>query len=174
MDAFGLQKAAIAFKEFFLVVQFVLDLTDDQVETILGGDVEVGRKNGCIAHAVDALARFDFDHFDFIDFISKKLNTVAVVYVRQIDVDGIAAHAEGGAFEFNFGARIQTLHQFVQKCIARNDLPFLNADDPRFVIFRVTHTVNAGNRSHDDDVAPAREQVGGSPQAQFIHLFVDL
>ena len=129
-------------------------MADDHAQSFFRRDVEVGWKNGGSAHFFNSFARFHLDHFDFVDLVAKKLNPVAVVYIGQIDVHCITTYAKSCPFKLYLGAGIKAFDQFVQKGIAGNDLPLLDADDPGFVIFRIAHTIDAGNRSDDDDVAP--------------------
>jgi len=173
VDTAGFEEFSFAFEIFFLAVEFVFDFANNMVDAFPGCDVEVSGKDSGYLHAFDAFATFYFDLFDFLDFIAEESDAVAEVHIRKVDINGIAPDAEGSAAEVGFGAGVETFHEPEQETVPGNGLTFTDPDDPGFVVFRVAHTIDTGDRGNDNHVSSSREQGGGSPQTKFIHFFVD-
>ena len=173
LDPLGFQKTPFLLKVLDLAMQFILDLVHDLVYAFPRGHIQVGREDGGVLQGGDAMARFRLDLFDLLDLVAEEGHPITVLDIGQIDRYRIALHAEGGAPEIGFRARVQALHQLVEKVVARYYLPLFDANDAAFVVLRITHAVDARHRSHDDDVAPAAEQRRGGAQAQLVDLLVD-
>src|SRR5688500_13148702 len=146
---------------------------EDLHHLVFGSDVQVRRENGGRIHCTDAFAVAYVKTFDLFDLIAEESDAVAVVHIRQVNIHGIALHPEVAAVEIAGGAGIQRVYQPVQQRVAADGEPFVDADDPVLEIGRVTHTVNAGNAGHHDNVPPAGQQVGRGAEPELVQLFVD-
>src|SRR5690625_7758921 len=49
----------------------------------------------------------------------------------------------------------------------------MDADDPGYEVFRIYHTIYAGNRCDNDHIPATREERRSGSESQFVNFFVD-
>ena len=96
----------------------------------------------------------------------------ARLFVRRIDLDDVAAHAEGAAAELVIVALVLDLDQLAQDLVALHPLPALERQEHAVVRLRRTKAVDARHAGDDDDVAALEERSRGR-QPHAIDLVVD-
>ena len=117
------------------------------------------------------LTRQRIDLAQRVDLIPPHLDAVGLVLVGGIDFDHIAARAECSAPQL-FAALVLDIHEPPQQRLARRLLPFFQHYQHAVVGLRRTQAIDAGDGSHDDDVAPLEERPRRA-HAQFVELVVD-
>ncbi len=105
------------------------------------------------------------------DLRAPEFDGVGVVFIRRINFDAIAAHAERAPAQI-LGAVVLNVHQLAQQGFARGALPLFDLHAHAEIGFRRADAVDAGDRSDDDDVAPL-EQRPRRAHAQLVEFVVD-
>ncbi len=122
------------------------------------------------------LASADFagqriDLADFVDLIAPHFNAIAVVFVRGINFQNVAANAKGAAAEI-FAALVLNVHETPQQGLARSLVALFEHDQHSEVSFRRADAVDAGNAGDDDNVLTLEKRTGGA-HPQFVEFVVD-
>ena len=107
-----------------------------------------------------------------VDLVAEQPDAKRELFVRRIDLDDVAAHAEVAARELVVVALVLDLHQLAQDLIAIDALPFLERQHQPVVRLRRAQAVDARHAGDDDDVAALEERSGGR-QPHAIDLVVD-
>ena len=94
------------------------------------------------------------------------------VLVGRDYLQHVAANAEGASVEVVVVAGVLYVHEAAYDALHGHVLPLFHRDDEAGIVLRRAEAVDAGHRSHDDDVAP-REQGMGGGMAQLIDIVVD-
>ena len=87
-------------------MHFVLYLINNLVQHVLGSQIKISRKDGCIFHRSSALSCNDVKTFNLLDLISKENYSVAVVYIRKIDFNRVAFYTESSPPKFQRGSGV--------------------------------------------------------------------
>ena len=107
-----------------------------------------------------------------LDLVAPEFDAVGVVVVRGIDLDHVAAHAEGAALEVGVGALVENLHQLAGDVLALDLLSLFEEQQHAVVGFRRAQAVDAAYRGDDDAVAALEQRPGGG-EPQLVQLVVD-
>ena len=108
-----------------------------------------------------------------VDVVSKKFDAQGpFVMVSGDDFQHVPAHTEGPAMEVIVVTFILDFHQAGDEGIHGHMLPHFHRDDHAGVEFGGAQAVDAGNRSHDDHIAPCQQGMGRG-MAQFVDIVVD-
>src|SRR6266436_3754632 len=75
--------------------------------------------------------------------LAKELDPQSVFAPGGTDLDGVAAHPELAAGEFDVIARVLQIHQPVQQVLARDFHPGANRDDHRLIILFAADAIDA-------------------------------
>ena len=110
---------------------------------------------------------------DALDLVAPELHPHRDLLVGGEDLQRVAAHAELARGEDGVVALVENGDQVPEESLPVLRLPLAEADDHPAVLLRVTQAIDAGDRGHDDDVAPGEER-RGRREAQAVDLVVDL
>ena len=90
---------------------------------------EVFRRIDCRAlERGDRLARQDVDLRDTFDLIAPHLDANTLLFIRRIDLDGVAAHAKRATLERDVVPRILYAHERPQDVVTLDAFPFRERD----------------------------------------------
>ena len=107
-----------------------------------------------------------------VDLVAEQADAQRELFVRRIDLDDVAADAEGAAAELVVVALVLDFDQLAQDLIAVDPLPFLERQHQAVVGVGRSQAVDARHAGDDDDVA-ALEQRPRRRQPHAIDLVVD-
>ena len=107
-----------------------------------------------------------------VDLVAEQPDAKRDLFVRRIDLDDVAAHAEVAARELVIVALVLNLDQLAQDLIAIDALPFFERQHQAVVRIRRAEAVDARHAGDDDDVA-ALEERPRRRQPHAIDLVVD-
>lgn len=128
--------------------------------------------NGAFEHRF-ALARHDVDLADALDRIPEKLEAQRrVAAVNGENLHDIAPHAELIAVEADVIALILDIDQTADEIVPLDAGIGADGDDHAAVVDGVAQRIDAGDRRHNDDIAPLRQRRRGAV-AQLVDLVVD-
>ncbi len=111
------------------------------------------------------------DFADGFDLAAPHFDAQGEVFVRRIDFDHVAAHAERAAAQI-FGAVVLNFDQLAQNRFARDGLALFEHQHHAVIGLGRAEAVDAGDRSDDDHVAALEERARGA-HAQLVELVVD-
>ncbi len=174
MQALALQRSVRVVEVLNLLTQVQLDVLDGPVELIWRGDKEVGGEDAQFLQSALALHGYGIPHLDAFDLVIPKKNAVKQVPIGWKEVYGVAFDAEVAAFELPSGARIERLDKLMEQLLAGDALTGLNVDHLAIEGLRIAHAIEAGDRSHHQDIAAATKEGRGGAQPQFLNLVVNL
>jgi len=107
-----------------------------------------------------------------IDLVAEELYTVGIFIVGGVDLDDVAADAEGAAAEVDVVAIVEDFDEAASDVFAADALAFFEEEQHAVVGFRRAETVDARDGADDDGVAPL-EEAAGSGETEFIQFFID-
>ena len=172
VDALGLDEAA-----FFFELRFpVGELGDDGVD---GGGFALGLDD-VMRLWVDGEARVFLadgaeervDLREGVDLVAEELDAVGVFVVGGVDLDDVAADAEGAAAEVDVVALVEDFDEAAGDVFALELLAFFEEEKHAVVGFGRAEAVDAGDGGDDDDVAALEEGARGG-EAELVELVVD-
>ena len=121
---------------------------------------------------VDAIARKRFHFVNFIDFVAEIFHADRDFGSRRGEYfQRVAAHAEGGTAEVRIGTGVLQFHKFAHQRVARVLHAGTKRNRKAEIFFGRAQAVDAGYRSHHDDVFPLHQGAGGAV-AEFIDFVV--
>ena len=95
---------------------------------------------------------------DAFDLIAKERQPPgAVFHMGRIDLNRVTPNAEHAPLEANVVALVLKLYKAAQQLLLRNLSAHFEQHGHAGISFRRAHTVDAGNRRHDDDVPPFKQ-----------------
>ena len=167
VDALGFDEAALVFELFFppsisarmesMAVLLALGL-DDVVGLGIDGQAGVLLLDG-------AEERIDLG--EGVDLVAEEFDAVGVFVVGGIDLDDVAADAEGAAAEVDVVALVEDFDEAAGDVFALDLLAFFEQQQHAVVGFGRAEAVDAGDGGDDDGVAALEEAAGGG-EAKFI------
>ena len=157
VDALGLDEAAFFFELGFPVAElgedgvdgggFALGL-DDVVGLWVDGEARVFLADG---------AEERVDLREGVDLVAEELDAVGVFVVGGVDLDDVAADAEGAAAEVDVVALVEDFDEAAGDVFALELLAFFEEEEHAVVGFGRAEAVDAGDGGDDDDVAAFEE-----------------
>ena len=153
--------------------QFLPDVGRGPLEVVLGGDEVAGRIDDGLAHFRQYVPGQRIHLAHGVDVITEKFDTQGpLVMVGGDDLQHVPAHTKRAAMEVIVVAFVLDFHQTGDEGIHGHMLPHFHRDDHAGIEFGRAQAVDAGDRSHDDHIAPG-EQGMGRGMAQFVDIVVD-
>ena len=126
-----------------------------------------------MAHNIFALAGQGIKLGNAVDFIAEEFDADGVfIIISKVDIHNIAVNAELIADKVHIVAFILQLDQAAAELVPLHLHTGAQADDHAAVIDRVAQGINAGNRRHNDNIAPLRQCRRGR-MAQAVDLIID-
>ena len=107
-----------------------------------------------------------------VDLVAEEFDAVGVFVVGGVDLDDVAADAEGAAAEVDVVAVVEDLDEAAGDVFALDLLAFFEEEEHAVVGFGRAEAVDAGDGGDDDGVAAFEEGARGG-EAEFVELFVD-
>ena len=150
------------FKIIHLFHQILLNFPNRILQHIRRGHKHIGGVDGQFVKFFNNRSGFYIKAFNFFNFITKKMNPKGIIRITGIHFYRVAFDAEASRIKFGFGARIQTLHQLFQQFRSGNHLIPFNGNHIFLKLYRVSNSVQTGNRSHHQYIAPAGKEGSGS------------
>ena len=146
-DALGLDKFALLLQFLFPPIQLGVDALNGALFLVLRHDVvgfgiDRDARQIFLAGADFAGERIDLPQR--FDLLAPHFDAIALVLVRRINFDDVAAHAKGAAAQI-FGALVLNVDKAVQHSFARSLLALFEHDDLAVVGFGRTDAVDAGD-----------------------------
>ena len=172
-DALGFQQLALRLKEGHLLIQLFLDLLDGNIHPVGRRHEVLGRVDVHLVVVGQHLAGQRVNFGDAFDLVAPEADAVGGFFLRRLDLQHIAAHAEAAALQNVVVAVVVDLHQVAQDVVAPHHLAHGQPQHYAAVVLGAAEAVNAGDRGHDHNVAAA-EQCARRRQAQAVDLLVDL
>ena len=100
------------------------------------------------------------DLWDSFDLISPELDPHGTFKIGRENLDRIALDPEFTARKLHFVPLIVDIDQAPQKVLAGNGFPLFERDAHGLVVFGGAQAVDAGDRSHDDDISALQQGTG--------------
>ncbi len=173
LDALGLQQLAAVLEPLDPFDQFLVDGRQRMLHLFRRGHIMRRWVDGDMIADTEDLPGHRIHFLDALDLITEQLHPDRRLCAGRIDVDHIAAHAEGPSLKRQIVADILDIHQLAQDLLTR----FLHTRPQRkhlvLVVERAAQAVNAGHRGHDNDI-PALRQRRRRRVAQLFDLIVDV
>ncbi len=107
-----------------------------------------------------------------IDLVAEEFDAVGVFVVGGIDLDDVAAHAEGAAAEVDVVALVENFDEAAGDVFAPDLLTFFEQQQHAVVGLGRAEAVDAADRGDDDGVAALEEGAGGG-EAELVEFLVD-
>ena len=172
-NSLGLNQLVLALEIGHLLLHLLQNILRGQHHLLLRHHIVGSREDGHMAEDRPDLSGQGIDLRDPVDLIAEKLDPVGrAAGIGRIDLDGITPHPEASPLEIHIIAVVLDLHQLPDDVIPVLLHAGAEGDDHVFIVNGAAQTVNAGNRSHDDNVASLRQgRRGGVPQ--LIDLVID-
>ena len=140
-----------------MAVGFALGL-DDVVGLGIDGEAGVFLADG---------AEEGVDLGEGVDLVAEEFDAVGVFVVGGVDLDDVAADAEGAATEVDVVAVVEDFDEAAGDVFALDALAFFEEHQHAVVGFGRTEAVDAGDGGDDDGVAAFEEAAGGG-EAEFV------
>ena len=121
---------------------------------------------------VHLLASERVDDRDALDLVAEELDAGDGLFVRGMELDGVAAHAELAAAQRGVVALVLHVDELSKDRALVALLTDMRDEELALVLLRVAHAVDAGDRRDDDDVS-AGEQSRSRSVAKAVDLVVD-
>ncbi len=106
------------------------------------------------------------------DFVAEKLDAEGVFVVGGIDLDDVAADAEGASAEVDVVALVEDFYEAAGDVLALDVLAFFEEHQHAVVGFGRAEAVDARDGADDDGVAAFEEAAGGG-ETELVELVVD-
>ncbi len=132
------------------------------------------RVDGDAREIVLAGADFAGERIDLangIDLSAPHFHAIGVVFVGGINLDHVAANAEGAAAEI-FAALVLDVDEAAEQMLRVKSAAFFEHDEHAVIGFGRADAVDAGDGGDDDDVATLEERASGA-HAELVELIVD-
>ena len=107
-----------------------------------------------------------------VDLVAEELDAEGVLVVGGVDLDDVAADAEGAAAEVDVVALVEDFDEAAGDVFALDLLAFFEEQQHAVVGFGRAEAVDAGDGADDDGVAALEEGAGGG-EAELVELVVD-
>ncbi len=178
---FGAFLEALGFHEFVLAAevpdahfQIFLDLFRRLHEFFMFHDIVGGREEGHVGERAADVARQRIKFRDPVDLIAEEFHTDGMVSrLRREHFQNVAVRTEGAAFEFHLCAVILNVDERADHFVTVFLLSRAQRDHHVLIVHRASESVNAGDGSDDDHVAPFN-QGHGRGKTKLVDLFVDI
>ena len=156
LDALRLDGVAHLLKESDLLPQSILYLTDRRVLLLLSRDKEVGRIDLVRLKRSLAMEGDGIQLLNGVDLVVPPRHPQYTVRISHGNIHGVSPYTEVAARQVEIVADIERGDQLTQESIAVQRLPLLDTNHRSLHGRRATHTIDAGDRRHDDDVLAPR------------------
>src|SRR5581483_11789133 len=159
---------ALRFDQFTLALEFLvppLQLVFDALHGLLAGgrihDIVGGRVDGQAHISLLHLPEERIDLAERLDLVAPHFNAIGVVVVGRIELDDIAAHAEGAAAELVIVAIVKNFNQALQQLLATHLLPFFEHEQHAVIRFGGAEAVNAAYARNNYAIAALEKRARG-------------
>ena len=153
--------------------EVVLNLPYGKFLGIFRSKEKIGGINLIFLKNIDARAALGIYLLDAVDFVAPVSDADNVVGVGKVDIHAVALDAEVARRGRNVVARIEAGHKAAQEFVEAQLPPYFQFDDVFVESRGIAHAVNARDGRNYHHVLAAREQRGGSGEAQFVDVLVD-
>ena len=172
-EALGFEQAVRALELDEAFAQFVAYVAHGADEVVAVGNVVAGRVDDSFGHAAQHLSGERVYLAYGVYLVAEELDVQGLlVFVGGDYLQHVAAHAEGASVEVVVVAGVLYVHEAADDALHGDVLPFFHRDDEPSVVLRRAEAIDAGDRGHDDDVAPREQGVRGG-MAQLVDVVVD-
>src|SRR5580698_2646397 len=93
-----------------------------------------------------------------LNLISKQLDAISHVVISRKNLDDVAAHAKSTSTEIPIGALVKNFDEFARNVLALDLLTLLQKEHHPVISLRRTQSINAGDRSHNQTIAPLEQR----------------
>ncbi len=94
MDPFCFQVFFLLGKKGFLGKQFIFNIADHKLQSVLRRNIKIGRKDRRMFQGFMTLAGVDVDNVYLFDDIPIKTDTISIIHIRQTNIYGITFDPE--------------------------------------------------------------------------------
>ncbi len=130
LDALGLDELAGTLELHHTLVEFLADGAHGRVQLVVGRDELLRGIEREVREAGGDVAGEGIELADAVDLIAEELDADgAVVHLRGMDLDGVAAHAELAALEGDVVAFVEHVHELREECLAGHLLALADRDE---------------------------------------------
>ena len=148
-----------------------MDSTACLVRSRAGDEVRF-RIDGDLVVPPDRLSSDRVERRQPVDLVAEQLDAEALLFVRGVHLDDVAADPEFASGEFQVVALVLNLDELAEDLVPSDALPALERQQHAVVGFGRTETVDARHAGDDDDVA-ALEERARRREPHAIDLVVD-
>ena len=172
-DALRLKELVLALEPGHLLLELFQNVFSCQLHLLLWNDI-VGRgENSHMSQLRLDLPGQGIDLCNPVHLIPEEFYPVGIAAgIGGIDFQHIAADTERTALEIHVVSRVLDVDELVYHLIPVLDHAGAQGDHHLLIVDRASQTVNAGDRSHDNDIASLGEGCG-SRVAKLIDLVID-
>ena len=135
------------------------DRADRALHRLGAGDVVGCREDRHRLEPLHHIAGERMQHVERLDLVAEQLDADGVLLVDRDDLDRVAAHPEVAAREVDVVAVVLHRDELADERVAVVDLAHLQRDHRPQVLLGRAETVDARDRAHHDDIAPAQQRV---------------
>ena len=96
-ETLRLKKFSLRLKKRQLLLQFLLDAMNGFTKTIIASDVVSCREDDYFTQFLQSFTCKNVNHGDAINRISEHLNAKNILFIRRVNLDGVATDAEVSA-----------------------------------------------------------------------------
>ena len=154
-------------------LEFCLDPFDGLEQGFARGHIVAFRIEGKARHFADHFAGQRVKGADAFDFVIEQFDADRFqVRFGRVDVNHIAAHAEGGAGKIHVIAGVLQVGQTAQQLALVEFIATVDVQHHLQIGFRTAQTINARHRSHDDRVLALQQRLGRR-QSHLFDVVVD-
>ena len=153
--------------------KLVADVPDRDRQLFRGRHEVLGRIDVDLQPLDQQLAGERIDSDDALDFVAEELDANRDLFVGGVDLERVAADAEGAADQGHVVAVVLDVDQVAHDLVAPQTRAAPERDDGVLIFLRRAETVNARNRGDDQRVA-AGQQRAGRGMTQLVDFVVDV
>jgi hypothetical protein len=141
----GFKEFALAAEVHDLLIELGADVVDGALHLVFGHDIVDGGVDEDLLLILEKLAGKGVDGVDAGDLVAEEFDAVSKLFVAGMDLDDVAADAEGGPFEVHVVAGVLEVDELAEHFVAIGFDVFADGDDGGLVGFGGAEAEDAGD-----------------------------
>ena len=145
-------------KEFNLLHQIVLYVSDGNLSLFFGSDKKIGRINLIFFKTGHPMEGHGIQFLDAVNLIVPPGDTQYIIRIGHEYIHRIAFHTEVAAFQFDVIPDVQGIHELAQELVAFQFLALLQRNHTGCHCRRTSHAIDARDAAYHHHVLPSGKQ----------------